>query len=278
MKLILLLIIIACNCNTYAEEIVFTCTHPEICKLLSTIIKESKLSNLHYTNAILPTGDPHEYEPNSKEIKELIKAQIIINGPKELNPWTDKIEKLRNHNQDIYIYLDKNLAKHYPGASTESLSHFWLYPDFYCSFKEILENELKKKNIKIKSSICETQNIQKKLENTLANITIPIIVTHDALVPLLKKARKNSHDIVAIKGSTHHEEASVNSIKKVYDLLKNPKVLWIIENNIVIPSNISSKIRPNDLIIRLDTKSKLDTESFDQLNQLINEFNKIKNQ
>jgi len=53
-------------------------------------------------------------------------------------------------------------------------------------------------------------------------------------------------------------------------------VLWIIESDIALPSNLANKIRKSDFIIKLATKTEYQTDRFYQLKMLINEISKIK--
>ena len=82
-----------------------------------------------------------------------------------------------------------------------------------------------------------------------------------------------------MKGSGHHEEANPASIKKMYDALRAPKVIWIIESGINIPQNISNKIRSNDIILKINTGESLDTDktaNFSILYQLAQKLRELK--
>src|SRR5690606_8259939 len=78
-----------------------------------------------------------------------------------------------------------------------------------------------------------------------------MIISHDALVPLL-----NSHGIkaYAIRGSGHHEEPHAAQLKQLQKLLdKNPKVIWVIERRINLPGALKSMQRTSDITINVDT-------------------------
>jgi len=200
------------------------CSHAELCKMITVIALENKIADIKSETLVNISGDPHEFEPSSAEIKSLINAPILLTGPNELNPWIKKINFQRSKlpaSKTISLAFEPNDYKFYPQAKIEALSHFWIYPKLYCSFKSKLESELRKLNYKIKNNFtCDFQTVEKELQIALAKINIPIILTHDALLPLMQYLNKNnSRTIIAIKGSGHHEEASLLSIKKMYDAL-----------------------------------------------------------
>jgi len=260
-----------------ATAAVISCTHPEICRMADIIIKQDKNQVLTLSNIIILNGDPHEFEPSITDAKKLMEAKTLLVGPMELNPWMKKISFLRSNNSNlltIKLNLPEFSQKIYPGKETEPFGHFWLYPQIYCQLKKDLAKELK-----LSFQNCEALEIEKKLKENLIKIKMPIILTHDALLPLLKALSINKNNIFAIKGSSHHEEASASSIKKIYDALKAPRVVWVLEDNITTPENIKSKIRKNDIILSIDTAkspsdSSVDFALLENLNNKLIEINK----
>lgn len=247
--------------------------------MVNHIALENKLSDIHTVTLVNISGDPHEYEPSSTEIKNLINASILLTGPLELNPWIKKInfQRLKSlTSKTISIAFDPDDYKIYPSASGEALSHFWLYPKIYCSLKSKLESELRKLNYKIKSiRPCDFKTAEFELQRALVKINMPVILTHDALLPLMLDLAKNNQPIVAIKGSGHHEEHSAKSIKKMYDALKAPQVIWIKEASINVPQNILNKIRSSDKLIELDTAKSLEQNPFSVIFELSAKLNQL---
>jgi ABC-type Zn uptake system ZnuABC Zn-binding protein ZnuA len=247
------------------------CSHPELCKLIKVITFENKIHDIKTITLVNIAGDPHEFEPSTAEIKNLISAPILITGPNELNPWIKKIIFQRNKaetSKTISLVFDKNDYNLYQNTSGETLSHFWIYPRVYCSVKKKLELELYKINNKILfNHNCEFNLVEEKLKIVLSKNKLPIILTHNAIMPLLANL-DNSNPIVAIKGSGHHEEASSDTVKNLYNALKAPSVIWIVESGINIPQNILNKIRPTDKLIKIDTANSKDYDAFSVLNEL----------
>jgi hypothetical protein len=277
MKLFIVAILCLIGSNAYAFGTVY-CSHKELCKLAEIIAQENKITNLNTQSLVNISGDPHEFEPSTTEIKNLMSASLLLTGPTELNPWIKKINFQRSKNptlKTISLLFDKTMTTLYPNATPEVLSHFWLYPKIYCLMKTKLESELKAQGLGLLASkSCNSTSTESNLNLALRKTLFPIILTHDALLPLLKNLDPN-HNIVAIKGSGHHEETSAQAIKKMYDSLRAPIVIWVIEANINVPQNILSKIRVNDLVIKLDTAKSNDNTPFFALNDLTEKLNKL---
>ena len=271
LKFILIASLIIFSVSSFATTDWY-CAHPELCNLFQEIIDENNLQDLTVHNVVQLSGDPHEYEPKSDEIKHLIKVNNLLIGPLELNPWNSKINYQRIKNKE-YKQIELNIGseelKLYNFSTKEQLSHFWLYPKIYCKFKNDLSKILiSYGNTKIKMISCNGNEVENKIKIALTNINLPIIVTHDAISPLLKTLSPASSNIVSLRGSGHHEEINPTSIKKLYKALNEKKVIWIKEKNINIPSNILNKIRSTDVIIELDTSATKRKTPFSVLNEL----------
>ena len=266
-------------------ETIISCSHPQLCALAQTIFTENRMLDTKFQNLVAIAGDPHEYEPSSAEVKNLIKADILIAGPAELNPWVKKVNYQRSKIvslKTLNLPIDKNEYALYPKATHEALSHFWLYPRIYCALKTKLEEQLVAANLLVelknkKSCTAEALKIENSLQETLLSLKLPVVLTHDALLPLLENLSRNSANVVAIKGSGHHSEASAMSVKKLYDALRKPQVIWVEEKGIHIPQNIMSKKRKNDLTISIDTAATLETLTyFPILNELNDKIKAIR--
>lgn len=271
MKTTVAVILYLVNLNAFAALSTVYCSHAELCKMVNQIAHENKLSNVKTENLVNISGDPHEYEPSALEIKNLINAPLLLTGPNELNPWIKKIKSQRSKEsklKTISLLFNQDNLKAYPNTSAEVLSHFWLYPKVYCSFKIQLEKDLMQIGFDIKTKgTCDPKKTEEELKNVLLKINTPIILTHDALLPLLQSLSPST-SITAIKGSGHHEETSAKAVKKMYDALRAPVVIWIIETGINVPANIKSKIRKNDIVITIDTANSKSEATFSILTEL----------
>ncbi len=256
-----------------ASNLIMTCTHHELCQLA---VKSLNIDNKNVSTLVTIVGDPHEYEPNTNEVKNLISSPILITGPLEMSPWVRKINYQRAklpQLKNLMLTLETHDYNLYPGGSKEALSHFWLYPKIYCALFDKIKVVAEKNNIPFKNGtpntcLKEAESIERDLTTTLRNLKYPLILTHDALLPLLKSLGANSLRIVAIKGSGHHQEANAQTVKEMYDALKSPVVVWIQEDNIKIPENVMNKMRVSDNKISIDTSLNKSSEFFSTLKEL----------
>lgn len=264
---------------------VISCSHPEMCRLAQIILSENKVTDNEFKNVVKIVGDPHEYEPTTTEVKDLIKAEILIAGPVELNPWIKKVNYQRSKApllKTLNIPLTKAELALYPGGNHEALSHFWLYPKIFCALKTKLEAQLISQNImkaQASKNPCpeEATKIENEFKTTIQNIKVPLVLTHDALLTFLESVSTDNHTkVVAIKGSGHHQETSPKSVKKLYDALKEPKVIWVDEVGINIPQNIVSKKRSTDISLKIDTANSTGSSYFPVLSELNEKLKAIK--
>ncbi|MBY0413850.1 MAG: metal ABC transporter substrate-binding protein [Bdellovibrionales bacterium] len=263
-KYILIISIIAYLPILSAKTLI-SCSHPELCKLAEFTFKENQMLDFEFVSLVKIVGDPHEYEPRNAEVKNLINADILITGPAELNPWIKKVNYQRSKNTNlktILLPLNKTdlalYAKDGTLPTSEALSHFWLYPKVMCSIKTNLEKQLVALKMLVvlpsnKACLPLAEKIEADLRVTLSTVNFPLVLTHDALLPLLEKLSQRDTQIVAIKGSGHHQETTPKAVKNLYDALRGPRVIWIEEESIRVPQNVLAKKRSTDITIKIDT-------------------------
>jgi ABC-type Zn uptake system ZnuABC Zn-binding protein ZnuA len=266
--------------SLHANEIIF-CSHPEVCNLLNKI----KIDSVATKSLVVISGDPHEFEPNANQIKDLLTANPLVTGPLELNPWIKKISYLRSKNpglKTISLKLNEKQIRFYSNGNLEALSHFWLYPQIQCDFinqlalnREVL-SKINKQKIK-----CNVTEIENKISQTISKLNSPIVLTHDALSPLLTtygKSTNKNFKIINLKGSNHHEEISSNSLKNLYQNINGQHVIWILERDIKIPDAINAKIKSSDKVINIDSAnsstSSVSQDEFQVLTKLLDELNR----
>jgi ABC-type Zn uptake system ZnuABC Zn-binding protein ZnuA len=271
-----------------AKELKVSCSHPEVCNLMTTIAEEQG-THIEVESIVSISGDPHEFEPSITELKKLMGAAYLIEGPNELNPWIKKVNYQRSKNSNLVTktlsLLEQQVSLYSStsnGHTKEALAHFWLYPKIYCNFKSDLTRILVETNIIVLKNKNDDQCFQKAVETEkqlrliLSQMNMPIVLTHDALWPLLNSLNEKKNSIVAIKGSGHHEEASTDSVKKLYDALKAPRVIWIEEKGINIPPSVLNKKRPTDIVLKLDTATSFGKDYFSVIKKLNDELSQLK--
>ena len=267
--------------SLHASKEIIHCSHSEICALASKVLNEELVE---FRSVVTIVGDPHEFVPRSDSIKKLMDAKILISGPNALNPWMNKINEHRIEKNEKKTLLLTTLPKFtsiYPQASSEALAHFWLYPNIYCShltqlFQELEKNKLshllKVSRLSPEKCLESAKKIEVSFYEAVSKLRYPIVLTHDALYAYILKANPDPLKILAIKGSGHHEEASPLSIKKLYQLLKNKKIIWLEEKGIHVPANILNKKRKEDFVITLDTAQSMNNPHDHIISQTLLEF------
>lgn len=255
----------ACSTISYAKATPspkkITCTHPIICALaqrtIKNVVSSQQTKAMSFNSPVQRTSDPHHFEPGLKEIKGLLNAPYLITGPTELQPWERKIKTWRQKRPDlktIYLELPRKIDDLYRSNNRHALSHFWLYPKLLCLFEKRIVTQLNLFGIPLKKHVnqhgCSYLKLDRQASRIFSRLKHRIvIVTHDALMPWLKKYSVNAH---AITSSDHHQELTTTVIKKLITLLQetqNQSNIWIMEKNIPIPPLIGRQIKPNDKII-----------------------------
>ena len=275
------IIIYVFSSHLFAAKEVIYCSHSEICSLASKILNENLVE---LRSEIVIVGDPHDFVPKSDSIKKLMDAKILLSGPNELNPWMKKINEQRNKTSEkktLHLLVETKFKTIYPQASGEALAHFWLYPSIYCSqlnqlYKEIEKNHLssmlKNNSLSIEKCAEQAAQLDKEFAEALLKLKYPIILTHDALYAYILKVNPDPFKVLAIKGSGHHEEASPQTIKKLYQMLKNKKVVWLEEKGIHVPENVMNKKRKEDVVIFLDTAQSKNNANDHVVSYTLKEF------
>jgi ABC-type Zn uptake system ZnuABC Zn-binding protein ZnuA len=197
--------------------------------------------------AIAAAGDPHHLEPSSDEVKKMLKANVLLAAPSALHPWSRAIVDMRKDKNSTLEFMTPTNHK-MKEASDEALAHFWLYPKIHCDYWLQLHQFLKVKSM---PPSCPYQDLEEKLRQAAKKINQPIILSHDALVPLFRSFGIDAH---AIRGSGHHEEPRPSQLKQLQKLLDHhQEVIWIVESRIHFPQSIEKMQRPKDRRLDLDT-------------------------
>lgn len=227
------------------------CYQTQVCNLVKELLIDQKIVK----TALLPKGaDPHHYELKGKEIKDLIKATYLIAPNLHLSPWLKKIENQRNAKQTYFLK-----ERQMDGFSKESLAHFWLDPEHLCQTAKELEKVLQNWKLETKTFQCKSFGAKKSKTNVY-------IITHDALGPLLKK---EGHLYYAIRTSGHGHVVGPKEMKKLTLFLnQHPKVTWLIETNIDLPTVIKKMYRKGDKKITINTSGEVGQPPYQVLDHL----------
>lgn len=237
-----------------------TCTHPQVCRLVIWGHEVSETLSPQSIEAISPIDfssvDPHHFEPTMNDIRELIEAPVLITMPLAYQPWLRRVLRERARRAELKtLSLDlENWARHYPNASTEALSHFWLFPEGVCASLEQVFSFLE-----IEKSPTLTQTHCTKYSEELKNIftllnkknSHPIIISHNALAPLFNKYHVN---YLALRGAGHSERISSRQIRQLEEILRQARrsehsLYWINEHQIMARRPLNQYVLETDLVL-----------------------------
>jgi len=231
----------------FASNFVFansiTCTHQQICHLVTYIHGNAAVKKIPHS------GDHHHHDLRTKDIKPLYDARYLITAPIQLQPWLNKIHSTKVDNLAFTPTIAKKYLKQYQTSNIHTIAHFWLYPKIYCDIYQQIVETLKHWHLTVKRKNCNNQFFDDWNKISLAGHTI--ILTHDALLPLL---RSQGAKVFTLRRSHHHHGVSSKVLKNLQDFLKNnpQNILWVFEKNINIPSIIKDWIKPEHRKVNLN--------------------------
>ncbi|MDD5770108.1 MAG: metal ABC transporter substrate-binding protein [Candidatus Gracilibacteria bacterium] len=215
------------------KKVIYTSFYPIYFVVKSLIGNESEVIN------IVPNGgEPHEYEPNLRQIGEMKKADLIIMNGLGIESYENKLRNsLTNINFFIIGNNIKNLLKLEKNQEVYGNidPHIWLSPKMYLDMSNLLIIELEKNGYKNldKSIITKLENLDKDYSAGLKNcFRKEIITSHKAFGYL---ARDYGFVQYAIFGISPEEEPSVKSIADTIDLIKKQKLKYIFSENYISP-------------------------------------------
>ncbi len=244
-KILLFCFYLLMTAKVLADKIKLACTHPQVCNIVQEAYINLKIKNVKII-PITIIGDPHEFTPDTSQIKKMYDANYLVGSPIEITPWIKTIIKKRKSAKKPSMILSMQDNKY---------SHFWLLPKTLCESKKRITQKLNNwfsKSHRIIPIECHAQRyhpkmikLAKKLKDTL------IIVTHDSINELL-----NAYDInnLYLKTSSHGSKVSAKNLKKTYDYnQQKKKIIWIFEDRIIIPKKYYKNLIKNSKTIEIDT-------------------------
>lgn len=267
------------------------CSHPQVCRLIDWMYDDKAIQTSFPIGQI--TGDPHHFEPSPKDLKSLLEAPLLVSAPLQLQPWLRGVLRQRTRNQELNTLTlsTTNFKNYYPRASRESLAHFWLFPEAICSMAEqinvFLREEYKNDSEEPLEYKIDCQKIQKQLAQSFKNFQeqtgYTLILTHDALTPLLKKYEVKH---LALRSSGHGDRINSRHLRELENLINQSKytpLIWVEEDQLLKNSQLQAKKRDFDLTLNLTTDGPINYEQKDSnvdglllpLNQIITFLSKL---
>lgn len=110
---------------------VLGCLHHSYCRLINDLVPNEKVENL------LPYNfNPHHFNPDISVTKRLTTKEQLILPPADFFHAGMMIEKKREASNSVKTFIFK------VGTNGTIYSHFWFYPDTYCSLLRQAEEQL----------------------------------------------------------------------------------------------------------------------------------------
>ncbi len=206
-----------------------TCTHPQLCNMASELAAQ-KLE----VNSPLPSNvDPHHFEPNLGLIKKFNEAKLLLTPPIALQPWLKNVLRYRAKKGKPTLTF-KSLALSKDKGMDAAYAHVWMYPESLCFNWGGLRAFMVENKLKVKEDDCPNPGAP------LKSVNKTFVLTHDALLPLLKRYSSN---VIALKTSDHHAQVLPSTLKKLAQLENSANVIWILEKNIAIPDQMIKRFK-----------------------------------
>lgn len=253
-----------------AQEI--TCSHPQLCNIVRELYAHQLPANIKLRSIDL-VGDPHHFEPGTKELADMMSAPYFIAGPPQLHPWITPVLAHRKQAKlaTLSLEIDQEMAKKYSPSSLEAVSHFWLLPELHCEYSKQISLTLKDWFASIVTNDCTDRSLdllQVRLTNLEKKKTI--ILTHDALEPALVAL---GFKVFTLKGSHHGESIKAQTMKNLIELQKQSQVMiWVFESGIQVPASIQNLVRPQDISMVIDILGRQERPSKKPLKDFLREL------
>jgi ABC-type Zn uptake system ZnuABC Zn-binding protein ZnuA len=270
-----LIALFAASISTQVRGQEITCSHPQLCNIVRALHNHQLPETLQLRSLNIQ-GDPHHYEPGTRELANLMRAPYLIAGPEALHPWIRPVLQHRQRAKlpTLSLDLDSNLEQKYAPSTLEAISHFWLLPELFCQYKQRIQQTLKEwinSDLRVN---CEDKALE-LLETRLQNIKNKqtLILSHDALEPYL---RSLGFQVFTLKGSHHGESITAQTLKSLRDLQKTQnQMLWVLEEGIQIPEAIRNLMRKKDTSIQVDILGRDDRPATLPLKHFMRELIKV---
>ncbi len=281
------IILSACSNDVNSDKLqVITTVYP--LEYLGSNIAGDKMD----VHSIYPKGgDIHSYELTSKDIEDILNADLFIGVSENLEPFIKTLKQSVNKNQSdvkiIEVAKDNRLLnfiddKDFLNKKENILKdyHIWTSPKKDLIINEIIYDAILSLDSNNKDYYLNNFNynkdilekINKEYESFENKKTV--YVSHDAYYWLREDYNMN---IIGINGVDHHDEASAKDIEKIIDDIKDNDIKFIY-SNLDDKNNKTIKLISNEANIDIDYLSDLEVkiDEVDFFKALENNLNSIK--
>lgn len=188
-------------------------------------------------------GEPHDYEPSTKDIMTIENSQLLIVNGAFFESWLSKFDKEINSDNKQILKVAENIAdlKFEEGGTLETDAHVWLDPVLTQKEVELINEKLKVIDPKNAKSYQEnTEKLLQKLVELdnefklgLTNCENDKVITSHAAFAYL--AKRYGFQQIAIQGLNPDEDPSPAKIAATTKLAKENNVRYIFFETLVSP-------------------------------------------
>lgn len=207
------------------------------------LTKEITGDSAEVINLTKTGGEPHDYEPNTKDIMTIENSQLLIVNGAFFESWLSKFDNEINPNNKQILKVAENLAdlKFEEDGTLETDAHVWLDPVLAQKEVELINEKLKA--IDPSNAEIYQENAEKLLQKLtdlhngfklgLANCQNDKVITSHAAFAYL--AKRYGFQQIAIQGLNPDEDPSPAKIAATTKLARKNKVRHIFFETLVSP-------------------------------------------
>lgn len=185
---------------------------------------------------MVPTGtEPHDWEPSTKDMAELTKADIVFYNGLGMESWTDKVKSSVGDNVK-FIELSQGIA-----ADNSSDPHIWLNPqyalkmaenvkDTLCELDAVYKDYYEKNYYTFEIAVNDLDNRYKA--ELSAKKDNKIVVAHEAYSYLCEAYGLEQ---TAIEGISAESEPSPSKMQEIIGYIKENNIKYIFFEELVSP-------------------------------------------
>ncbi len=188
-------------------------------------------------------GEPHDYEPSTKDIMTIENSQLLIVNGAFFESWLGKFDNEINTNNKQILKVAENLAdlKFEEDGILETDSHVWLDPVLAQKEVELINEKLKEIDPNNTKNYQEnTEKLLQKLAELdnefklgLANCQNDKVITSHAAFAYL--AKRYGFEQIAIQGLNPDEDPSPAKIAATTKLARENNISYIFFETLVSP-------------------------------------------
>lgn len=234
LALICVVIILTVGCSK--SEITVESTKPQVyCSFygIYDFVSEIGGDRIDVYNMV-PTGtEPHDWEPSTKDMADLIKADVIFYNGLGMEGWIDKVKS--SVGEDVkFVELSEGIAD-----ENTNDPHIWLDPnnaekmcisilDELCELDSVNSNVYEQNSSNL---ISEIQKVDNEYKTALTGISNnKIVVAHEAYSYLCKAYGLEQ---IAIEGISADSEPSPSKMKELINTLIHKNIKYVFFEELV---------------------------------------------